>query len=313
MGKRKLNGTSFWQCDWTGLPMKQAHCYLPSWAPSGKLVRKGSYCNWESVVAHAYYLHFKGDMKEADLNASLGHIESVTGVVPRPAPSYEELAHTKGTLSPSEFHAKCIQQLDPVLAVKITPEGVEEVELLADGLSVTTGRFLFDRYLTKPPLGYHAPPSSFHSVRKKGRADRELVIFYYPCKNLPYNSTASNLFKMQLYGDVILVQQSREGSFLPRERYVDFSLANYQEAFEKKRKKADAPALSVEGYSEVKEEMQQALDKVEESVTASAVPPKTMSKAQSPGPTSGCSLAAKVKGRSGEAVPMPPQSLLPVA
>ena len=38
MGKRKLNSTTFFQCDWTGFPMKSAHCYWPSWSQTGKLL-----------------------------------------------------------------------------------------------------------------------------------------------------------------------------------------------------------------------------------------------------------------------------------
>ena len=55
MGKRKLHAASFYQCEWTGLPMRQPYCYMPSWSPTDKLLRKGSYCNWESVAAHAQY------------------------------------------------------------------------------------------------------------------------------------------------------------------------------------------------------------------------------------------------------------------
>ena len=47
-------------------------------------------------------------------------------------------------------------------------------------------------------------------MRKKGSKDRDLTVFYWPFKNgLPFNQTASNMFKMQIYGDVLLVQQTR--------------------------------------------------------------------------------------------------------
>jgi hypothetical protein len=39
--------------------------------------------------------------------------------------------------------------------------------------------------------------------------DRDVCVFYYPYKNgLTLNTAASSLFKMQIYGDVLLVQQT---------------------------------------------------------------------------------------------------------
>ena len=58
MGKRKLHDSSFYQCDWTGFTMQSSNCYMPTWAsslPNEKASKRGSYCNWESVVAHANY------------------------------------------------------------------------------------------------------------------------------------------------------------------------------------------------------------------------------------------------------------------
>ena len=51
MGKRKISGHTYYQCDFTGFPMKNTNCYLPSWTADGKLQKKGSFCNWESVIA----------------------------------------------------------------------------------------------------------------------------------------------------------------------------------------------------------------------------------------------------------------------
>ena len=57
MGKRKLHNATYYQCDWTGFPMRCANCFMPSWSTEGKLIKKGSYCNWESVLAHARHLY----------------------------------------------------------------------------------------------------------------------------------------------------------------------------------------------------------------------------------------------------------------
>ena len=308
MGKRKLNGTSFWQCDWTGLPMKQAHCYWPSWSATGKLFKKGSYCNWEAVVAHAKYLLDKGQLTAEDHDKILEHVEQVTGTVVEPSPHYDELVHTKGRMTAHEFQRACTFQKHPITGVKISPEGdVFEVILHPDNTSAHTGRFLFEHYLHKP-FSYHGPPSTFHSMRKKGgkNTDRDLSVWYYPVKDLPHNPHASNLFKMQLYGDVLLVQQSREQSFLPRERFISFTKAHFDEQFCKKRKRQDVQCMSIASYNEAKEHMQDTLNQFEAKVAATAVPPKQMAMTQSAAPTDGHSLAKKLKERGAPPSLKPP-------
>ena len=217
MGKRKLNGTSYYQCDWTGFPMKQAYCYWPSWSASGKLFKKGSYCTWEAVVAHAEELLAKGSIAKDEHEKVTEHVTNLTGTVVETAPHYLKLEHTKGTMKALDFHKECARQKHPITGVKISPDGdVFEVLLHPD----PEGAFCFGHFLHKP-FSYHGPPSTFHSMRKKGgkNTDRDLSVWYYPVKDLPHNPHASNLFKMQLYGDVLLVQQSREQSFMPRERF----------------------------------------------------------------------------------------------
>ncbi len=71
MGKRKLHTTTFYQCDWTGYPMKTSNCYLPVWSDNdkdtGKLMKKGSYCNWESVIAHAAQMEAEAKPEEKEM------------------------------------------------------------------------------------------------------------------------------------------------------------------------------------------------------------------------------------------------------
>jgi hypothetical protein len=311
MGKRKLNGTSFWQCEWTGLPMKSSHCYWPSWSATGKLIKKGSYCNWESVVAHAKYQLDKG--LDAEEHAKIiDHVQEIIGTVVEPAPHYEELAHTKGRMTALDFHTACTLQTHPITAVKISPNG-EIFELLVhpDQSSAHTGSFIFADYL-HAPYAYHGPPHTFHSMHKKGsKGDRDLSVWYYPNKELQHNVTASNLFKMQLYGDVLLVQQSREQSFMPRERFVSFNKLQFDEQFCKKRKRVEVQCMTGAQYEDVKEKMQQTLNAYEEVAAAAALPPKEMSKA-APARVDGRSLAQKLKARGPmqSGPPPPPQVLV---
>ena len=276
MGKRKLNNASFWQCEWTGFPMKSAHCYWPSWSSTGKLIKKGSYCNWESVVAHAHYELQQDNIDAVEHNKVLDYVQTITGTVVEPAPHYNELAHTKGRMTALDFHNACTFQTHPITAVKIAPSG-EVFEVILHPNSVNNNMKVGD-YLHKPFNNDHGPPSTFHSMRKKGNkgTDRDLAVYYYPAKDLPHNTTASNLFKMQLYGDVLMVQQSREQSFMPRERFVSFDKMQFDEQFCKKRKRAEVQCMTGAQYEDVKEKMQAVLNAYEQSAAASAEAPKSI-------------------------------------
>jgi hypothetical protein len=279
--------------------MKQAHCYWPSWSTNGKLLKKGSYCNWESVVAHAAYQLQKGLVSQSEHDKIIEHVEQIAGTVVEKAPHYEELSHTRGTMTASVFHEACVFQKHPITGVKISSDGdVFEVILHPDTTSHHTGRFIFAHYLHKP-YSYHGAPSTFHSMRKKTAksSERDLSVWYYPVKDLPHNAYASNLFKMQLYGDVLLVQQSREQCFLPRDRFISFTKAHFDEQFCKKRKRQDVQCMSFTGYAEVKERMQSALNEFEANAAKTAVPPRELASAQSVVPIDGRSLAKKVKTR----------------
>ena len=305
MGKRKLNATTFHQCEWTGYPMRAAHCYWPSWSHSGKLVKKGSYCNWEAVVAHAHWLRARDNITEAEHESVVHHVNTLTGTFVESAPHYEELSHIKGEMSAEKFHEACTRHTHPVTAVKIHMDGqVSEVTLHPNA-----GTFSFDDYFQHS--GPHGALSSFHSMHKRGKTDRDLTVFYYPAPHqaATNNATASNLFKMRLDGDVLLVQQSREQSFMSRSRYVDFTLAMYEEHFTKKRKRVDPPGITTAQYEDVKQQMQATLNEYEREVAGSAVPPKEVSKV-SAAVVDGKALAKKVKDRTKHAAHAPPPQVL---
>tara|TARA_Y100001963_G_C6722972_1_gene420000 strand:- start:45 stop:956 length:912 start_codon:yes stop_codon:yes gene_type:complete len=300
MGKRKLHTTSFWQCDWTGLPMRSAHCYWPSWSAAGKLIKKGSYCNWESVMAHAMHQLENKEISDVEYEKVIDHVHGLTDCPITPAPHYDELQHTKGRMSAEEFHRQCCRQEHPITAVKISPNGdVFELLVHPDGDNIR-----FDDYLHKP-FAYLAPPSTFHSMRKKGRGDRDLSVWYYATKELPHNHTASNLFKMQLYGDVLLVQQTREQCFMPRERYVGFTKQQFDDQFSKKRKRVEAQCMTSAQYDEVKKKMQATLNTYEEKAAEFAAP---CVPTRAP-PTDGKMLAKKAKERLQTGLVPPPQLL----
>ena len=69
MGKRKQHGITYYQCEWTGLPMRSTNCYMPTWN-GDKLVKHGSYAYWECVVAHVHELEKAGDLLDVEARTS---------------------------------------------------------------------------------------------------------------------------------------------------------------------------------------------------------------------------------------------------
>ena len=72
--------------------MRTPHCYMPQFV-NDKVVKRGSYCNWESVVAHAKDMHEQGHMSEQMYDEVVKHVEQITGVFVEPGPHYTELLH----------------------------------------------------------------------------------------------------------------------------------------------------------------------------------------------------------------------------
>ena len=207
------------------------------------------------------------------------------------------------------FHKACSQQTHPITAVKISPDG-EIFEVLVQDT------FKFQDYLHRP-FSYTGPPSTFHSMRKKGNkgCDRDLSVWYFATKELPHNQTASNLFKMQLYGDVLLIQQSREQCFMPRERFVGFTKQQFDDQFAKKRKRAEVQCMTGAQYQDAKAKMQKQLNDYEKEASSKADPPKvTAHVAAQPAPVSGKRLAEIVKERQSHpdtaTPPYPPSVVL---
>lgn len=287
MGKRKLHDGTFFQCEWTGYPMRVAYCYLPDWNEVGKLQKKGAYCNWESVVAHAQFLLEQKTITEEKHQRILDHVTQITGAIVHPAPPVTELMHMGGTMREMDYHAACVRQEHPITAVKLLAGNEKksiEVIVTPDPSSRDTGRYNFAPYLHQP-FQFHGAPSMFHSITRRGAikgTNRDLAVWYYPSKDLPYNTLASDIFRMQLHGDVLIVQQSREQSFIPRERFVSYTTEAFNEHFNKKRRKpsTEIASMSNDEYDEIKKSMQSQLNAFEQEKAAAAEKPGDLMRAE---------------------------------
>lgn len=302
MGKRKLHNHTYYQCDWTGLPMKNANCFMPSWNAEDKLVKKGSYCNWESVLAHAMHIHsFEKQLDEKDLERVQDFVKVQMGdtIHSTEAPHFTNLEHFKHDgMTAKEYHEACCYQTNEVFGVKINGAG-HTFEVLMDA---NEGKLDFSKYLL-PPANWDQQPSMFQSYRKGKLKEKDLCVFYHPGgrNGLEFNTLASNLFKMQIYGEVLLVQCTKEASFMPRERYVNYTLQEFQDNFMRKRKRSvtDTTSMDAEEYNALKVEMQESLCAYEKQVSSLAQPPGATAKVMKMPPTNGRDLARLVKHERG--------------
>ena len=315
MGKRKLHDTTYFQCDWTGLPMRTTNCYMPDWhETTGKLLKHGSYCCWEAVVAHMIEQYKIGSSSATDhpkWKRIMDHITELVGTSVSTAPHWKRLRwmqygkESRDELSTidsaNEFLAEVQMGMCPFAAVVVNSSGdASEVHCYGNDVA-----HRFGPKLQTPKQAQNMPehePQSFVTARKKLGKDRDLVAFYWPFKNgLPYNSTVSNLLKTQIYGDVIFVQQTREACFLPRERFINFTLTQYNEHFTNKtRRKDGASMLSSAEWGAAKEQMQAELQQVEAAASSNAVLPGEIAKASVLPPPTGKELARIARARADE-------------
>ena len=330
MGKRKMHGYTFYQCDWTGYPMRATNCYMPVWT-NDKMVKRGSYCNWESVLAHSQFLHDNNDASAAQCARVHEYVHELTGItlgqdvltLPRTAlPGHDlsgfhftHLEHFKddsavqatgsvktmsqqfgGNWDMATYHKVCqaVTCNFELTAVKLSPEG----EIFEVMLTSQAGKYKFDDYLTTPYMSsvandyLHAVQSFCCTHKPRMPKERDVTVFYYPFKNgLPLNAAASTLFKMQIFGDALLVQQTKEACFMPRERYVHFTKQLFDDIFGKKKKKpVEVPALTDNEFKEAREGMVASLSEFERRVTDGAERPGDLIRGAVMPPSSGKEL-----------------------
>ena len=324
MGKRKMHGYTYYQCDWTGFPMRATNCYMPVWTDD-KMVKRGSYCNWESVLAHAQYLYDNNESSAPQLAHVQQYIHELTGMPEQSDVTgfgFSHLEHFKddkhlqfqrdvagvdkaeilfgNDWDSTKYHKVCcaVTAYHELTAVKITPSGVYEVLV-----GSKAGRFRFEEYVDRPymsgtGLATDSTANTMQSFvcthKPKMAKDREVSVFYWHGKNgLPKNDAASALFKMQIYGDVLLVQKTKEACFKERDRYVHFTEQNFNDYFTKKKKKPsgdEVPALTDSEFQQAREEMVSSLSEFEQRASVAAVPPGQLVGGATMPPSTGAEL-----------------------
>ena len=241
MGKRKLcEGKSYFSCDYTGFPMGSSNCYMPSWDATGRVQKKGNYCNWESVHAAAVQGLERDDPELAKIRE---HLIEVCGKLPEEAPPQSSLQHIKGDtegvkFDEREWHVECCRVKDEITAVKLCADGgVEQVCIDSNDGSYDTLTKCFSKAV----------------IPRKGKTTPDVAVYWDQTKNLAdtLNLKAEMILKQRIYGDAYLVHVKEELCFTKRERLTDFSFADYEANFvRKKKQRVVVKGVTSEQYSE---------------------------------------------------------------
>ena len=210
-------------------------------------------------------------------DAALAHIEGIIGEVrATAAPAIQKLAHLDGELTAERYHSECCYQTNEISVVILND--TQHTETTIDS---NDGVFDF-----AAALGRQSQPSKVYSYRK-GKADKDLCIFYHPEQEGTVNAKASQLLKMRIYGPALLVQCSKETSFLPRERFVSYTQEMYEAQYTKKRKEKKVQHMETGDYESVKKDMQKELNTFEAKQSHHALPPKELAAVTKMAPMSG--------------------------
>ena len=274
MGKRKINDIVYYQCDYTGMPMRTSNCYMPSLSATGKLLKHGSYCCWEAVIAAS-----GGDTNVQKL------VDEIVGCAVAKAPdqcTLSWLSETGAIASLDEFLAACDDPNKPVHVIEIAVDGrLTEAVIARRAYTGFTHRFT--------------------TMRKKGKEKA-----YEVCFNgvgAP-NTVATQYFKQELSGTVYVALKSKELAIKDRSRYLPLDIESFKAMFASRKRKIDA--LDKSDYESVKTEMNNELMRVEAQAAQGSEKPTDLAKAAQMPPASGMEIAALARMQMNDPPSVPP-------
>ena len=277
-------------------------------------------------MAHALHMRdVEMRIDQQELDRIIDYITAIVGLRPTPVPFWY-LEHFKNTastdyykkldilmfgdnvspdapMSIDAYHKWCCTARHTVSVLKLTHDGKvseERVEPDVDGsfdFHGTIGR----PYTLQGPA--HRPLCTVSTRKSKLPKDRELKVYSWPREyreldllgegiTFTVNTLASSLVKEPIYGDALVVQESKETAFQERVRVIDFTKSLYEEMFTVKRKAkvAEVKALTATEYKEARQEMQSSLHSFEAEISSSSERPQDLARGAAMPPPSGKEL-----------------------
>jgi hypothetical protein len=274
--------------------MNTSCCSMPVYALDGKTQKRGTYCNWESVVRHAKDWCDDGQIDSDEFNRIVSAVCEKIGLTSfnTEAPHYTELTHFGGRMNDIQYHSACTYERGELLAVKISDKG----EVYEINIDSNDGAYPIYNHIKCTSQSYK---TSF-TANRKGRQHNTIVrVFHSTDDTSQINIHASQLLKKELRGEIVIVQQSKETSFLPRIRYIDYNKQDFLQHFDRKKKTVEA--MCTEEYATVKDQMVEELSVYEKLASAEAEAPGRKRARKLP-PADGRQLARLQKHQRAERV-----------
>ncbi|AUD57244.1 hypothetical protein [Pleurochrysis sp. endemic virus 1a] len=325
MGKITLHTNAcFFYCDWTGFPLdRKVSCYMPVWR-NNKLLKKGVYFNWESVLAHAKYMHTTlKSMNEDEYAKVYSYVINIVGCDIKDAPHFNELEHftissiNDHNVNAQRFHELCEELEYDANCIILN---AKSCEVISHTFRINAAQCQFARVLGKSEHNSGAQIITTPvELSKKCRIAKDRAIYavhFELGQGQPYNATASRIMQQRVEGNVIFKQTCREEAMYPRQRCIEFSKKDYTRFLynREKRKLEECVAVDAADYSNLKSDLQASLACVESSISLDAQPPHELARAAVRPPVTGkelAKLAESVLGhkrpKKGEAPPVVPE------
>lgn len=273
MGKRKHIDVSYWQCDWTGMPLGVSRYYIPVMEANGRVTRKGTYMNWQCARAHLNYMHSQDKITYEEFLKSVNLINNLAGYTVCNAPDYQALMHFGGKMTILEFTQQCNERLEPLSAVRMNCDGtVQHVYISPVNGNYDCG---LSKEMECTDWDLLRPTRKLKNVK-----DKQMAVI---CNRVPvdpqratYNTKASQLFKIELYGDVLIVCLTKRVDVDHMDEFLCFTMDDFEEQFKKKAKKPkkttedEAAAMSKEDFNLVEHEINKAFKELEAHESAGA-------------------------------------------
>lgn len=274
MGKRKHFEESYTLCDYTCWPLAHEDLkrYLPLWK-NGRTIKTGTYISWEAVVSHILHMKTHNTKPAAmqehkwDAEKSLQLVHEAAGRPVLPGAEYTTLAHFKdGGHGSKAYLSYCDSLRAPISAVAISIVGdtctTQGCTINPDQLGSYKDHI--SNFFNGKEYNVIKPTRKVKGLPKF----KELVVMTLVDNDLPLNKKAKQLFKMGLFGPVLVACINREDNSM-----CEFTLEQFKTAFDvvppKKGKKDESvDGLDTDAYGKVQEELATALQTVIDDSTA---------------------------------------------
>ena len=268
MGKRKHFEQAYHLCDYTCYPLgaNDSKRYLPLWK-NGKVVKTGTYITWEAVVSHILHMKSRGTKPLAmaelkwDAEKSLQLVHEAAGRPVMPGLPYGDLDHFNiNGQKMQEYLVACNNKRAPVTSMAIRTMGdtctAHDFTLTPDGSG--DYKACISAFFDGKAYNVIKPTRKVKGLPKF----KELIIMTLVDNDMPLNKKAKQLFRMNLFGPVLLACNNKDENTL-----CEFNTEQYRAAFDSPLKspsnKTDEGTdvgMQAEEFKDLATELRQAFD-----------------------------------------------------